>query len=340
MIERDLIETPENVELERHLSGIGTRFIAGLVDSLILAGAALALLAILLILSLGDIFVPWELEETIQMWLLALMIAAGFLVYWGYFAFFEWYFNGQTPGKRAVKIRVARTDGAPISFLPVAIRNLLRVVDGIGLYGVAGIVMFATKRAQRLGDLAAGTVVISEQVPEYSRDTDKRSRLRVSAEVSPERLRASCLTPREYHLLHNYWVRRHMLQFKARARLAPKLIQPILQRTGQTLRVMSLEACEEFIFTTLGGTAEGGPGGSHAADAAPALEALADAAAPKAGQGTEAPSPPAPGEAETEAGHGAAEPPPAAPGAEEGFVEFPQTDAPMTEGDDESGTVS
>jgi len=255
VIDRDLIETPENVELERRLSGIGSRFIAGVVDTLILVGALLVLLAMLLVVGYAGLINESVLEEYVGMWLVAVVVAVAFLIYWGYFAFFEMYFNGQTPGKRAVKIRVVRADGAPISFIPVAIRNLLRAVDGIGLYGVAGIAMFATKRIQRLGDLAAGTVVISEQVPEYSRDTDKRSKFGVEPEVSPDRLRATRLTPREYHLLRNYWLRRHLLQFDARARLAPKLIQPILERMGQSIRVMNLEACEAFIFNVLGRTA-------------------------------------------------------------------------------------
>lgn len=277
MIDRDFIETPENVELERRLAGIGSRFIAGLVDTLILVGAWLVLLVALLIFSLAGFGDASLFQEVLGTWILALMIAAGFLLYWGYFVFFEMFYNGQSPGKRAVKIRVVRMDGAPISFIPVAIRNLLRVVDGIGLYGVAGVVMFVTKRIQRLGDLAAGTVVISEQVPDYSRQTDKRSRIMVEPEVPPAGLRASGLTPREYRLLRNYWQRRTLLQFDARARLARKLVQPILERMGRSLGTMHLEACETFMYEMLSSAA-----GSEGRGAAPSKAYARDKAVEEA----------------------------------------------------------
>src|SRR5438132_13763249 len=98
-------------------------------------------------------------------WVIALLIVIVFLLMSGYFAFFEWVWHGQTPGKRWLKLRVIREDGRPISFFEAMVRNLLRVVDFIvpPFYSIGLISVFATERDQRVGDLVAGTVVVGER---------------------------------------------------------------------------------------------------------------------------------------------------------------------------------
>lgn len=149
------IDTPENVIFDYEVVGIGTRFIAALVDHLILVLVLVVInLASLIFLSLGS---------ALEAWALALRTALSFLTIWGYFLFFEWRWNGQTPGKRWTKIRVIRRDGTPVSITEVAIRNLVRVVDFLPLgYGVGLVTMFIHPQSARLGDLAAGTLVVRE----------------------------------------------------------------------------------------------------------------------------------------------------------------------------------
>ena len=94
----------------------------------------------------------------------ALGFAGAFLLYWGYGCFFETLWNGRTPGKRALKLRVIKTGGYPIGFYDALLRNLLRVVDGLPVgYGIGLVSVLVTRRFQRLGDLAAGTLVIHER---------------------------------------------------------------------------------------------------------------------------------------------------------------------------------
>ena len=124
-----------------------------------------------------------------------------------------------------------------MSFRAIAVRNLLRVVDGIGFYVIGGAVMFFTSRSQRLGDLAAGTVIVCEGRTDYSAQPDRRRKappVEVAAPTS-EQLESSPLTPEEYRLLSNYWARRHQLSLQARSNLLPQLLHPVLERLGEPL---------------------------------------------------------------------------------------------------------
>lgn len=242
MTEFDFIETPEHVELQRRLAGIGTRFIAGLLDTLILT----ALLLVVWVLMLATVGRPLGAELTPWQW--AIYILLWYAIYWGYFVFFEMRTNGQSPGKKSQKIRVVKDGGGPITFTDVAIRNLLRVVDGIGGYAVAGFVMFFTRKAQRLGDLAAGTVVVSEASTDYTARSDKRAKLQWEQEATAEALRATGLTPEEYRVLTSYWSRRSQLTVDARQRILVNVIGPILQRTGQAPALQSVMELEQYAY--------------------------------------------------------------------------------------------
>jgi len=256
--EYDLIETPENVELQRRLAGIGTRFSAGVLDSILLFLIyCVFIVTVMIVLP----FRPLDLIESpgANAWALAVLILVGFAIYWGYFAFFEWVMNGQTPGKRVMEIRVVKEGGGPIGFPEIAIRNLLRAVDGLGFYVVAGISMFVTKKVQRLGDLSAGTTVISEEQRDYRANTDRRSSIQWDSEVDTTLLRASGLSANEYRVLSNYWVRREQLSLDARRQLLPRLVGPILQRTGRTVANDSLEVLEEQVHRWLAGVPTASP---------------------------------------------------------------------------------
>jgi uncharacterized RDD family membrane protein YckC len=157
------IDTPELVAIEMPLAGIGSRFIALLVDYLIW-GAGMLLLVLIVFLLLPALH---TFNKISAQWAEAIVIFIFFLLNWGYFTLFEAFWNGRTPGKRVAKIRVIQRSGRPIGLLESMARNLVRYVDQVPFfYGVGVIAMFVTKQHQRLGDLAAGTLVVRDREPD------------------------------------------------------------------------------------------------------------------------------------------------------------------------------
>jgi len=152
------VETPDHVVLRYDLAGGGNRGFAALVDfviaSLVFAGALYA--SSVIVGRFGDAGVQ----------LLGVIGLFTFLVAWSYFVLLEWLWQGQTVGKRLYGLRVIRDDGAPAGFVAVLIRNLIRIVDFLpAFYGLGLLMIIATSRSQRLGDLAAGTYVVRAPRP-------------------------------------------------------------------------------------------------------------------------------------------------------------------------------
>ncbi len=148
------IETPENITLDFQIAGIASRFMAALIDTTLIL-LLYALVGYLFSL-LTDRFA--SLGGSVAT---AIQGIVGFLILWGYYILFEVFWNGQSPGKRVIGLQVVREGGRPITFAAAAIRNLIRFVDFLpALYGVGVVVMFVDKRARRLGDLVAGTLVV------------------------------------------------------------------------------------------------------------------------------------------------------------------------------------
>lgn len=140
------LETPEGIELSLRVAGPVARALAWSVDSLIRYGALWGLLMVLTMLGGGGF----------GLWLIAL-----FLTEWLYPALFEVYAGGATPGKKALGLKVIHANGTPIDWPAALIRNLLRAVDFLPLlYGCGLVAMLCSRDFQRLGDLAAGTIVI------------------------------------------------------------------------------------------------------------------------------------------------------------------------------------
>jgi len=165
--ETHTIDTPEQVGLEYSVAGIGSRFVAALLDSLIVFAFYL-IEGILLAMFLSGAGNAQKLDA-LGKWFIAFFVLINFAVVWGYFTLFEAYWHGQTPGKRAMKVRVIKDSGRQIALFEAMARNLLRVVDYLpGLYLVGVITMLCNKRNQRLGDLAAGTIVVHERLDEPS----------------------------------------------------------------------------------------------------------------------------------------------------------------------------
>ena len=161
-----IIETPERVPLHFALASIGNRFLACAIDhTLQVLTLGLIVIATLILTSFS--IVEQSLTSAPK-WVYAVMIILLYLVFSGYFAFFEWVWSGQTPGKRWMKLRVIREDGRPITFWEACVRNLLRSFDmqPAPFYSIGLISVFASKRDQRVGDMVAGTVVVREREAE------------------------------------------------------------------------------------------------------------------------------------------------------------------------------
>jgi uncharacterized RDD family membrane protein YckC len=157
------IDTPELVAIEMPLAGIGSRFIALLIDTLIW-GAGLIIVGL----------VVWAFGPALQafkglsyQWAVAIFTLALFLLNWGYFTLFEAFWHGRTPGKRVARIRVIQRSGRAIGIFESMARNFIRYVDQIPFFYAVGVIaVFATRQHQRLGDLAAGTIVVRDHEQE------------------------------------------------------------------------------------------------------------------------------------------------------------------------------
>ncbi len=163
------IETPEQVELRFPIAGIGSRFLAVLTDSLI-QGAAVFLMIFCFILIVSAVprgTAAAGASATAGKWIVATIFLFFFLLYWGYYSLFEAVWNGQTPGKRLLKIRVIKDSGRQITLFEALARNLLRVVDMLPSFYLIGVIsMLCNKEQKRLGDFVAGTIVVHERSDE------------------------------------------------------------------------------------------------------------------------------------------------------------------------------
>lgn len=150
------ISTPEGVAIDLALAGIGSRFVAGLVDGLIKGVAILILFLATVTLS--------SVTEGGGALMAALVAIIIFLITIAYDILFEVLASGRTPGKRMNGLRVVRDNGQPVTFVASSVRNLMRLVDILPFgYMVGAVSVLATARNQRLGDLAAGTMVVRDR---------------------------------------------------------------------------------------------------------------------------------------------------------------------------------
>jgi uncharacterized RDD family membrane protein YckC len=153
------IETPEQTSLEFPLAGIGSRFLAVALDTLLQ-------IAFYIVLGLiAALVATFGVSENLgKQWGIAILIFIAFTVQFGYFALFEALWNGQTPGKRWTHLRVIQDSGRPINAYDSILRNLLRIVDTLpSLYAIGIVTMLISRENKRVGDYAAGTVVILEK---------------------------------------------------------------------------------------------------------------------------------------------------------------------------------
>lgn len=163
------IQTPEQVELRFPVAGIGSRFVAVLIDHLIHVVAyaifwiAVGMIAAASVARHAGATNPNGNMSTGAKWVVAVIVLLHFLAIWGYFVLFEAFWKGQTPGKRIMKLRVIKDAGRQITLFEAMARNLLRFVDVLPNFYLVGVIaMLCNKRNKRLGDMAAGTIVVHE----------------------------------------------------------------------------------------------------------------------------------------------------------------------------------
>lgn len=216
------IETPEQIDLALEPAGLGSRFVAWVVDSLIWA-AALIVLLLLVALVAALLGASFRSEWAVGL-VAAVGVAVGYLILLGYDIGFELRRNGQTPGKRMAGLRVIRESGAPIDFRSSCIRNLLRPVDLLPVfYGVGTLVALLTARRQRLGDLAAGTLVIRERALTAPAELAEVIAAYASEEIAftPEQVQAC--SPADRHILRSYFNRVGEMDKRSRRQLGRRL---------------------------------------------------------------------------------------------------------------------
>ncbi len=269
--------TPESVEFVYELAGLGSRMVAVALDHLLLLGL---LLGLWVAACFGGILTLFAAGPV-----LGLALLATFCLYFGYFAYFEWKWNGQTPGKRVMDLRVIDDRGMNIDLFQALLRNLFRVVDmlpfftsldflAVGFYAIGGCCALLNPRQKRIGDWAAGTLVVrtrkrvmpsaiiapNEKYNSLQQDGALRARIRLRLSLEErETLLQLCLRRNELELES-----RHLLFVEAAAYLEKKLEierEPFLSEEKFVQNIAAVALAESEIGRkSVGGTGEWVPG--------------------------------------------------------------------------------
>jgi uncharacterized RDD family membrane protein YckC len=246
-----VIETPERVPLAFSLASIGNRFLAVAIDhfiqylSIFLIAWALTSLTGLSN-TVEESGGAYSVLQEMPKWTLAILTIIVFLIFSGYFVFFEWIWNGQTPGKRLMKLRVIREDGRPVTLWEALARNLLRLFDMLPgflippVYSIGLIAIFLSRRDQRIGDVFAGTVVIRERTDEaptfaetFSNPVSDAAFRRVNPKTD-FRANVSLLTESEIEVVEAFLRRRWDLTERQRVWMAWRVALPIMYKIKPT----------------------------------------------------------------------------------------------------------
>ena len=253
------VETPEHVVVDYEIAGLGSRALAAVIDTLIIIGI---LVALVLAAAMAGSVVP-------RLAFFVLRVGA-FALLWGYFAFFEGFRHGQTPGKRWIGIRVIRETGHAVTFRDAAARNLLRYIDFLPPpYLIGGLFVALHPKARRLGDLVAGTVVVRDRAIEKA----------FAAPPKPVELRGvalgelPALSDDEFRVLREFNERAWSLPAEARASLAARLAASLSERFAGTAttneawltELFEAESARRSSRLGLAGTSGSRGGGSSAA---------------------------------------------------------------------------
>ncbi|MEM9152946.1 MAG: RDD family protein, partial [Cyanobacteria bacterium P01_F01_bin.3] len=228
LFNRIKIQTPESVELEFTLAGVGGRAVALIIDYILLWTSLLLVLWFLIFvvsqISQWDALLSID-ADVLQMWATAIIALVMFAIYIGYFIGFETAWYGQTPGKRYARIRVIRDDAQPVRVFQTTLRSLLRPVDDIFFLGFFCILL--GKREKRIGDWLAGTVVVQTDPRTAGKDIKISE---TAKDVSPKLLEVmdfDLVTPDNFATVREYLKRRNGLTTKARKELSVNLARSL-----------------------------------------------------------------------------------------------------------------
>ena len=240
--ERLRIDTPEQVALELPVAGIGSRFLAVAVDTVLQV-----------VLSVGALVSLYFAVPALGAGVPAFLIQVGpaaailfvFCVYWGYFAFFETLWSGRTPGKRLAHIRVVKESGRAINVYEAISRNILRAVDFLpAMYGLGVVVMMCNRNSRRIGDYVAGTLVVHDR-----QAFGVRPHRTTAVPLSGPTENLARMTTDELVLIETFLQRRAELEPLVRDQMAEQIADRILQRTG--LRRDPERPIDDFLETVV-----------------------------------------------------------------------------------------
>jgi uncharacterized RDD family membrane protein YckC len=272
--DRYRVETPEQIGLEYDIAGLGSRFLATLVDIIFISIAmfmvgclgviGFAIITEILADALGG--TVGEYSDAIAIALIGLFL---FAILWGYYVLFETIWQGQSPGKRWTGLRVIQEGGYPIRFSHAAIRNIVRIADFLPFFYVLGAaVMLFDKRSRRLGDLVAGTIVVKE-LPEVAAGTIGAGVTHIPTAAMPAMLGITPsnggdvpnlhrLSAADQSLIREYFLRRPELTPEAANRLSLMLAGVFAKKLDYT---PTGDVPEQFLARIAGQLGSQQPGG-------------------------------------------------------------------------------
>lgn len=236
--------TPENVAISYEIAGIGSRFMALLIDSCLQTAVIFGIYYSLELFGVDSLQVEIAISSFSISLLTGLLLLGVFFIIFGYHFFFEITMNGQTIGKKAARIRVRQEGGYAPGFWNILLRNLIRPIDFFpSFYALGFATMFVSKKAKRLGDYVAGTIVVRElSAAKLKRflaaEENKKENTEETAEEAATLLNhpwlaqvIAALTPDEYQILRELSLRRKTLtNFSS---LAQEALARIITRSVQ-----------------------------------------------------------------------------------------------------------
>jgi uncharacterized RDD family membrane protein YckC len=237
------VRTPESIAFNYELAGLGSRFLALVIDQviqiLLLLGVFYAVVAAALKLPTVHGAAGTQAEKIGEAVAIAAIVVVIFTIFFGYFIVLETLWNGKTPGKWALSIRVVRDGGYPVDLGASVIRNLIRIGEfAFGYYALSAVSMVLSPENKRLGDYAAGTIVVREsaialRVPEEN------------VNAAPAYAPTQYLSGEERALVKQFIERREALTPERRDALAGKLAARVRERVPPELRGLDDEALLE-----------------------------------------------------------------------------------------------
>lgn len=225
------IRTPEGFNLEMTLAGLGSRSAAAIIDTVIIVAVAVV------------VYLPFR-NTVPPLPMRIALTAMPIVLFFGYHLVFETRGRRQSPGKRLLRLRVVRADGAPVGATGSLVRNLIRLVDFLPSFYLIGIVsVFSTTQNQRLGDLAAGTIIVMEP-----RAEDVFPVLSSAFENVAEGWDVSAVTDEDVAMMRQFLNRREILKPDARRRIGFEIAKGIEAKVSRPPQQMTSEQTIETVL--------------------------------------------------------------------------------------------